>query len=467
MSWALATGSIPTHTGFEGEGEESSGQDRETGKSRAGREWRRERVVARPLSIENAGQAGGSDGRVHDVSDHGSAGSSGVQRPGVILATLGLGAFSFGVAEFSVMSFLPELARGMRISEPRAGSFVSAYALGVVVGAPLITILSARFSRRDLLVALGVWFTLANALSSVAAGFGWLLLFRLAAGLPHGAYLGVAALVAAAQVGPDRKAWAVSRVFLGLTVATLVGVPVASWLGRGVGWRWGFALVAALSLVATILLLLVPRDPPGGGSDPLRELRALGRSQVWLTLAIGAIGFGGMFAVYAYLASTLGEVTRLSPALVPLMFGVFGVGLTVGNLVAPVFADRAALPSAGAVLLWSMVALLLYPLAARSPLAIGVDVFLIGCSQALGVVLQARLMEVAGDAQALPAALNHSAFNIANAIGPLAGGVAISSGLGWTAVGPVGAGLAACGMIVWLVSLGLERRSTRTSSKPG
>ncbi|MCQ8242145.1 MFS transporter [Acetobacteraceae bacterium KSS12] len=366
------------------------------------------------------------------------------------------------------MSFLPQLARDMQVSEPRAGQFVSAYALGVVVGAPSITVLSAALPRRGLLVALLGWFAISTCLGAMAAGHGQMMAARFAAGLPHGAYLGAAALAAAAQVGPRRRAWAVSRVFLGLTIATLVGVPLASWLSQALSWRSAFLVVSGLATVSALLLVLAPGSPDPAGGRPWGELRALAKAQVWLTLAIGAIGFGGMFAVYAFLASTLTDVTRLEPHLVPVMFGVFGLGLTVGNIVAPSFADRAPLPSAGAVLLWSLIALAIFPLAARSPVWVGIDVFLIGGSQALGVVLQTRLMEVSGDAQALPAALNHSAFNIANAIGPAAGGVAISHGLGWTATGPVGAALAACGLLVWLFSTGLEhRRSGRGGSTGG
>ena len=358
------------------------------------------------------------------------------------------------------MSLLPYLAHGLHVPEPTAARVVSAYALGVVIGAPVITVLAARVSRRGLLLSLMGLFTLANGLSAAAPSYGWMLLFRFLSGLPHGAYLGIAALVAAAQFPQDRKAWAVSRVFLGLTTATLVGVPIASWLGQSLGWRWGFGMVAALALLAMLLLLLfVPDDGPVPQASALRELGALRRGQVWLTLGIGACGFGGIFAVYAYLASTLLAVTRLPPGLVPLAFCVFGAGLTAGNLLAPVFADRALMPTAGGVLVWSMVTLLAYPFAARNVWTIDVDIFLIGCGQALGTVLQARLMEVARDAQALAAALNHSAFNVANAIGPWLGGLAISAGYGWTSTGPVGAALAAGGLVVWFVSFVLDRRS--------
>ncbi|MGI4796717.1 MAG: MFS transporter [Janthinobacterium lividum] len=390
-----------------------------------------------------------------DDRDQDSPATPPVKHPGLVLLALALGAF--GTTEFAAMSLLPFVARGLHVSEPTASHIISAYALGVVVGAPRITILAARFSRRGLLLSLMGLFTLANGLSTLAPSYGWMLLFRFVSGLPHGAYLGVAALVAAARVPQDRKAWAVSRVFLGLTVA--------SWLGQGVGWRWGFAMVTALALLAMVLLLLfAPDDRAAPRTNALRELGALKRGQVWLTLGIGACGFGGMFAVYAYLASTLIIVTKLPLGLVPVASCIFGAGLTAGNLLAPVFADQALMPTAGGVLAWSIVMLLAYPFAAHNAWTIGGDIFLIGCGQALGTVLQARLMDVARDAQALAVALNHSAFNVANAIGPWLGGLAISAGYGWTSTGLVGVALAASGLAIWFVSLILERRN-RTRSQ--
>lgn len=373
--------------------------------------------------------------------------------PALVLFALAMGGFAIGTTEFATMSLLPYFARGLGIDAPTAGHVISAYAVGVVVGAPTIAVLTARFSRRSLLLLLMGLFALANGLSALAPNYGWMLLFRFLSGLPHGAYFGIAALVAAAQVPPERKTWAVSRVMLGLTVATIAGVPFANWLGQVIGWRWGFAIVALLALTTVLLVFLfAPVDRPDPGASPLRELGALRRRQVWLTLATGAIGFGGLFAVYAYLASTLMAVTGVKPVLVPLVFCVFGAGLTAGNLFAPGFADRALMPTAGGLLLWSVASLLLYPLAASNIWTISLDVFLIGCGAALGTVLQARLMDVAGDAQALAAALNHSAFNTANAIGPWLGGLAIAGGYGWTSTGLVGAGLAAAGWVVWLVS---------------
>jgi len=384
--------------------------------------------------------------------------------PALVLLALAMGGFAIGTTEFATMSLLPYFARGLHIDEPTAGRVISAYALGVVVGAPTIAVLTARFSRRSLLLALMGLFALGNGLSALAPTYGWMLFFRFLSGLPHGAYFGIAALVAAGQVPPNRKTWAVSRVMLGLTVATIAGVPFANWLGQAIGWRWGFAIVAALALLTVLLVFLhAPIDRPDPKASPLRELGALRRGQVWLTLGTGAIGFGGLFAVYAYLASTLMAVTGVKPVLIPLVFCVFGAGLTAGNLFAPYFADRKLMPTAGALLLWSTVSLLLYPLAAHNVWAISLNVFLIGCGAALGTVLQARLMDVAGDAQALAAALNHSAFNTANALGPWLGGMAIASGYGWTSTGLVGAALAAGGFLIWAVSFLTSRASTKKS----
>ena len=387
-----------------------------------------------------------------------------VAHPALVLLALAMGGFAIGTTEFATMSLLPYFARGLHIDEPTAGRVISAYALGVVVGAPTIAVLTARFSRRSLLLALMGLFALGNGLSALAPTYGWMLFFRFLSGLPHGAYFGIAALVAAGQVPPNRKTWAVSRVMLGLTVATIAGVPFANWLGQAIGWRWGFAIVAALALLTVLLVFLhAPIDRPDPKASPLRELGALRRGQVWLTLGTGAIGFGGLFAVYAYLASTLMAVTGVKPVLIPLVFCVFGAGLTAGNLFAPYFADRKLMPTAGALLLWSTVSLLLYPLAAHNVWAISLNVFLIGCGAALGTVLQARLMDVAGDAQALAAALNHSAFNTANALGPWLGGMAIAAGYGWTSTGLVGAALAAGGFLIWAVSFLTSRSSTKKS----
>lgn len=337
---------------------------------------------------------------------------------------------------------------------------ISAYALGVVVGAPLLAVAAAKWSRRALLIALMASFALFNAASALAPTYHWMLLFRFLSGLPHGAYFGIAALVAASLVPYDRRSQAVGRVMLGLSVATVLGVPAANWLGQAVGWRWGFTVVALLALLTVVLVVwLAPKDRPEPGASPLRELGALANGQVWLTLGVSAIGFGGLFCVYTYVASTLMEVTGIPAWAVPLVLGIFGLGMIAGNIVVPRFADRALMATGAALLVASAVALALYPLAAHSLPLVAVDVFAIGFAGALGPVLQTRLMDVAGEAQALAAALNHSAFNTANALGPWLGGLAIAAGYGWTSTGWVGALLALGGLAVLVLAVLADRRT--------
>ncbi len=378
---------------------------------------------------------------------------------GLVLFALAMGGFAIGTTEFASMSLLPYFSVGLGVDEPTAGHVISIYALGVVVGAPLIAVLAARIPRRTLLIGLMGVFALGNALSALAPNYHWMLAFRFLSGLPHGAYFGVAALVAASLSAPNRRAQSVARVMLGLTVATILGVPVASWTGQVLGWRSGFAIVAGLALLTALLIaLFAPRDTVQPGASPLRELGALKRRQVWLTLATGAIGFGGLFAVYTYVASTLMAVTQVSPALVPVVLAIFGLGLTAGTLVAGWAADRALVPATAALLLWSAFWLAAFPFAAGNIWAVSLVIFMIGSGGGLGAMLQTRLMDIAEDAQTLAAALNHSAFNIANALGPWLGGMAIAAGYGWTSTGWVGAALALGGLAIWIVAVLDARR---------
>ena len=381
--------------------------------------------------------------------------------PVMVLFALAMGGFAIGTTEFASMSLLPYFSVGLGIDEPTAGHVISIYALGVVVGAPLIAVLAARLSRRTLLIALMSVFAIGNGLSALAPSYHWMLAFRFLSGLPHGSYFGVAALVAASLAAPNRRAQAVARVMTGLTLATVIGVPLASWTGQVLGWRSGFAIVAVLALLTvTLIVLYAPRDTVQPGASPLRELGALKRRQVWLTLAIGAIGFGGLFAVYTYVASTLMAVTQVSAAIVPMVLAALGLGLTVGTLVAGWAADRAQMPSAGLMLLWSALWLAAFPFAAGNIWAVSLVIFMIGAGGGLGAILQTRLMDVAGEAQTLAAALHHSAFNIANALGPWLGGMAIAAGYGWTSTGWVGAALALGGLAIWALAL-LDQRASR------
>lgn len=386
-------------------------------------------------------------------------------KTGWVLLALAVGGFAIGTTEFATMSVLPLFAQGLGISAPVAGHVISAYALGVVVGAPALAVLGARLDRRDLLIALMALFVAGNTLSALAPSYHWMLVFRFLSGLPHGAYFGVAALVATSLVPENRRTVAVGRMFLGLTVATIVGVPFANWLGHAVGWRWSFGFAALMgALTMTCVRLWAPSTPAASGASPLRELSALKRAQVWYTLGIGAVGFGGLFAVYTYLANVLSSVTHASVGMASLVLSVFGIGLTAGNIVVPMFADRAIMRTAGLLLVWSALTLLAFPLAAGNVWTLSIDVFLIGVGGALGTVLQTRLMDVAEDAQGLAAALNHSAFNTANALGPFLGGLAIAGGFGWTSPGWVGALLAAAGLGVWAIACVAQRGADRKAA---
>jgi DHA1 family inner membrane transport protein len=385
------------------------------------------------------------------------------------MLALGVGGFAIGTGEFVIMGLLPEVARDIGTSIPQAGHVISAYALGVVIGAPVLAVLAAGWRRRALLIALMAAFALGNFASALAPGYLSLNLLRFASGLPHGTYFGVAALVAATLAPPDRRARAVGLVMLGLTGATLVGVPIAAWLGQLFGWRAAFVFVG---LIAVLAMAMLRRDLPDlaapSGASPLRELGALKRKQVWLTLGIGAIGFGGMFSVFSYIKPTLTEVAGLPLAGVPLVLALFGFGMVGGNLVGSRLADKALMPTIGGLLVWAALVLTTFSFAAHHVATAALNVFLIGTIVAIGPALQIRLMDVAGEAQTLAAALNHSAFNTANALGAWLGGAAITAGLGWTSTGWVGALLALAGLGVFAWSLASERGSLRAvAASPG
>lgn len=397
-----------------------------------------------------------------DSNQHGKPGRGG--HVALALFALAMGGFAIGTTEFGTMGLVPYFAPGLHISVPDAGHVISAYALGVVFGAPILAVAVARLSRRIVLIGLMTCFAAANGLTAFASDYHWMLFFRFMSGLPHGAYFGVAVLVASSLVPPERRAQAISRVLLGLTIATIFGVPAANVIGQLVGWRWAFSLVAVLALTTAVLIYaLVPADRPTTHASPLRELHALKHRQVWLALGMGAIGFGGVFAVYTYLASTLMDVTHAAPAVVPIMLAVFGVGLTAGNLICAWFADKALMPTVAGVLVWTAAALALYPFTLHSIWSMAIDVFLIGGGGGLATPLQARLMEVAEHAQTLAAALNHSAFNTANALGPWLAGMAIGAGFGWQSAGWVGCALTLGGLVIWVVSV-LEDRRTASAT---
>jgi DHA1 family inner membrane transport protein len=378
---------------------------------------------------------------------------------------LAIGGFGIGTGEFVMMGLLPSIAGNFGVSIPRAGHIVSAYALGVVVGAPLIAVAAARWPRHRLLLALMGLFAVGNFASALAPGYASLMVVRFLAGLPHGAYFGVASLVAASLVPNSERARAVGRMMLGLSGATLAGVPLATWLGQTFGWRAAYVLVGAIGTLTYLLISrCVPRVGPVEGDSPARELTALARKQVWLTLGIGSVGFGGLFCVYSYITPTLTQVAGLPVRYVPFVLVVFGGGMIIGNLVGSWLADLALMRTIGAVLIWNAGVLASFSLVAHHAGMATAVVLLVGTGVAIVPALQIRLMDVAADAQTLAAALNHSAFNIANALGAWLGGVAIDAGLGWASTGWVGALLAVAGLLIFGVSLSQEARRGRSNT---
>ncbi|MGR3454832.1 MFS transporter [Pseudooceanicola sp.] len=379
---------------------------------------------------------------------------------GLVILALALGAFAIGTTEFASMALLPYFAPELAVSEARAADAISAYALGVVIGAPTLSVLGAKVSRRAMLVLLMLAFAVFNAGSGLARDFGTFTLLRFLSGVPHGAYLGIAALSAAYVVPRNRRASAVARVFVGLTLATTIGVPAASWLGQVVGWRWGFAVVGVVALATAISVWLVaPRTRPDAGANPLRELAALKNRQVWLLLATGAIGFGGFFAVYTYLASTVIHTTGAGEGAVPLVLMVTGAGMTVFTLVAGVLADRNANATVYASFGAGALVLVAYPFAAGSLWTLMPVVFSLGMLGGVSTVLQSRLMDVAGEAQQMAAAMHHAAFNTANALGPFLAAMALRMGYDYPVSGFVGAALAVAGALIYTLALWDERRT--------
>lgn len=373
--------------------------------------------------------------------------------------SLALGGFGIGTCEFVIMGLMNRVADDLAVTVPQVGYAISSYALGVVVGAPLIAALAARAPRRGLLIGLMLLFAVGNVASALAPGFASFVGLRFVAGLPHGAYFGVAALVAAGAVPVDQRARAVSRVMLGLTVAILVGAPLGTWAGGQFGWQVAFGAVGVNALITALCIRLwVPVQSVDDGASPGRELSALLKRRVLMTLAVACVGFGGMFSIFSYVMPTLTRQAGMSEALGPLVLVVFGLGTLAGNLVGGRMADKNLLRAIPAVLLWCAAIQGLFYVAANNVWSGLLSVALVGTSIALAPALQTRLMDVAEDAQTMAASLNHAAFNAANALGAWLAGLAISAELGWSSTGLVGTALALGGLALFALGQWLERR---------
>jgi DHA1 family inner membrane transport protein len=392
------------------------------------------------------------------------------------LFALAVGGFGIGTTEFAAMGLLPEIATdlfpALSASDPEqanahAGLLISAYALGVVVGAPTINAFIARFRRDRVLVVLAVAFTITNLAAALAPTFELILLFRFLAGIPHGAYFGIAALVAAQLMGPGKRARGVAIAMAGLTIANVIGVPLATLVGQAFGWRVAFVLVAAVFAVATVAVwLAVPRVDGSPGQTMRRELTVFRNGRVWFALLTGCIVLGGLFAVYTYLSPITTELAGLPGGVVPWVLATVGLGMTVGNLVGGRLADWSVMRSLFGFAFLMLVALGGFALTAQWPVTLFLFTFAIGfAAQGLGPTIQTRLMDVAGDSQAIAAGLIHSALNVGNALGAYFGGVAIAAGLGYSSPAVVGMGLTVIGILIAALGYTLERRGVLRSTR--
>lgn len=366
---------------------------------------------------------------------------------------LAMGGFGIGTGEFAIMGLMPNLSQDLGVSEPQVGHLISAYALGVVVGAPLLAILGSRLYRRHLLILLMTFYAIGNIASALAPNYESLMAFRFIAGLPHGAYFGVAALVAASLVPANQRAKAVSRVMMGLTLALLIGNPLATVLGQSLNWRYAYIFVGIIAaLTVALVFFFLPPNRNEVRNSPLHEVRAFRGAQLWYALAIGSIGFAGMFCVFSYLAPTLLNVTGVDEFWIPIALAVFGLGGFIGNILGGWLFDRLQFRCVGLLLVWAIATLSLFPLASESIWSLLAICFLVAQMSALGPALQTRLMDVANEAQTLAAASHHAAFNVANALGPWMGGIAITAGLGWQSTGYVGAAAAVAGLLIFAMA---------------
>jgi len=376
-----------------------------------------------------------------------------------------VGGFAIGTAEFVIMGLLPEVAHAMHVDIPTAGHFISFYAAGVVVGAPVMAVLTARVPRKILLISFMLFYALSNVASAFASSYDVFTLLRFLSGLPHGIYFGVAAIAAASMVPSAQRPQAIGNVMLGLTVATVIGAPGGTWLGQLLGWRAAFIMVGGIALVAAMMIWrYVPHIPTAVGASPLAELGALKSGQLWLLLAVIAIGSGGLFSVFSYIKPILVHVSGAPLSMIPFILPLFGCGMVAGNLIGPYIAFKLGLMrSIFVTMLWSILTFLIFYFLAPTVFGAAVATFLIGTSFMSQPAIQTRIMDVSANAPTLAASLMQSAFNIANAIGAYAGGLVIAAGLGWTSTAWLGAVLALCGFLIFVLSWIIEVRATKNS----
>ncbi|KVT00121.1 MFS transporter [Burkholderia ubonensis] len=378
------------------------------------------------------------------------------------LLALAAGAFGIGTTEFSPMGLLPVIADGVHVSIPTAGMLISAYAIGVMAGAPLMTLLLARWPRRSALIALMSIFTIGNLLSAIAPNYTTLLLARLVTSLNHGAFFGLGSVVAASLVPRDKQASAVATMFMGLTIANVGGVPAATWLGHAIGWRMSFAATAGLGLIAIAgLFAALPRGEAGKMPNLRAELAVLTRPVVLGALATTVLAAGAMFTLYTYVAPTLANLTGATPGFVTAMLVLIGIGFSIGNIAGGRLADRSLDGSLTGFLLLLIAVMLAFPALAATQAGAAVALLVWGVATfAVVPPLQMRVMRAASEAPGLASSVNVGAFNLGNALGAAAGGAAISGGFGYAAVPVAGALIALAGLALVALQVVQRRRAS-------
>lgn len=370
------------------------------------------------------------------------------------LLALAIGAFGIGTTEFSPMGLLPVIAKGVDVSIPTAGGLVSAYAIGVMVGAPIMTLAFSRFGKRTALILLMSIFTIGNLMSAMAPGYTTLLLSRLVTSLNHGAFFGLGSIVAASVVPKEKQASAIAAMFMGLTIANIGGVPVATWIGQQIGWRMAFAGTSVLGLVAiSALWLALPKGEPGKMPDIKRELGVLMRPTVLFAMATTVMGSAAMFTLYTYIAPTLTELTGASDSFITMALVLIGLGFTIGNWMGGRLADW-SLDGATIIFLVALVLIMMVlPLVFVSHVGAAIGLLVWG-GAAFAIVppVQMRVMQAASDAPGLASSINVGAFNLGNAVGAAVGGALISAGFGYAMVPIAGGLLAAVGLLIVLLA---------------
>ncbi|GAA1136498.1 MFS transporter [Nesterenkonia lutea] len=376
------------------------------------------------------------------------------------ILALSIGGFAVGVTEFAIMGLQLEAVEDLGITIPQAGLLISAYAVGVVIGAPILSILGAKRERKSYaLLLLGV-FVFGHVLSFFAPNYETMLVARFLSGLPHGAYFAVAALMAAEMAGPTKRSRAIAVVLGGLAISNVLGVPVVTALGQEFGWRWMFVSVIVLALITMAAVArYAPRQMPPATATMHSEIKGLKNKRLWVGIMLAVVGFSGMFALYSYIAPVSTEITGFDQSALPWIVGLFGSGMVVGNFVGGWAADKSVLGTVVVAMGLVAVFMVLFAYTAHIPVLMLIFLFLVGVSaSALGPSMQTHLIDTAPDAPQLAASLHHSAFNAANALGALVGGQVIAAEMGLRAPSYVGAGAAVLGVGVALYAIRLTRR---------